>query len=294
MKALKLGIIGLSEGNGHPYSWSAIFNDYDKERMSRCPFPVIPGYLADQHYPEAAIKNAKVTHIWTQSKNISEDVAKAAYIPVICEKMEEMIPCVDAILLARDDAENHLSMVEPFLKAGLPVYIDKPIAYSVVEAEKIYALEQYQGQIFTCSALLYSKELQLNQAQRDSLGEILFIESQVMKSWKKYAIHIIDPVLNLINSKLHTSKVFKDETTTKVEASCENGIELSFTAHEVSQVPIEIRIFGTKGNVILRFSDTFSAFKAALQSFVNIVQGVEVAQDRNTVLERIAIIEKGY
>ena len=23
---LKLGIIGLSEGNGHPYSWSAIFN----------------------------------------------------------------------------------------------------------------------------------------------------------------------------------------------------------------------------------------------------------------------------
>ena len=26
---LKLGIIGISNGNGHPYSWSAIFNGYD-------------------------------------------------------------------------------------------------------------------------------------------------------------------------------------------------------------------------------------------------------------------------
>ena len=30
---LNLGVIGLSEGNGHPYSWSAIFNGYDSVEM---------------------------------------------------------------------------------------------------------------------------------------------------------------------------------------------------------------------------------------------------------------------
>lgn len=293
MKELKLGIIGLSEGNGHPYSWAAIFNGYNKEEMSQCPFPVIPVYLAEQNYPEAAIKNAKVTHIWTQSKDISKHVAKAANIPIVCDTMEEMIPDVDAILLARDDAEHHLAMAEPFLKARLPVYIDKPMAYSVSEAKKIYALEQYQGQIFTCSALLYSKELQLSRAQKNELGDIVLIEAQIMKSWKKYAIHIIDPVLNLINTKVQTSRTSKTKTTTNVEVICENGIKLSFTTHKMGQVPIEIKVFGTKGSVVLKFSDTFNAFKAALQHFINIVQDVEKVQDKSRVLERIAIVEMG-
>ena len=31
IKELKIGIIGSSDGNGHPYSWSAIFNGYNKK-----------------------------------------------------------------------------------------------------------------------------------------------------------------------------------------------------------------------------------------------------------------------
>ena len=38
---IRLGIIGMTEGNGHPYSWSAMFNKFDREAMPReCPFPV--------------------------------------------------------------------------------------------------------------------------------------------------------------------------------------------------------------------------------------------------------------
>ena len=42
MSDLRLGVLGLSEGNGHPYSWSAIFNGYDPQAMASCPFPDIP------------------------------------------------------------------------------------------------------------------------------------------------------------------------------------------------------------------------------------------------------------
>ena len=31
---IKIGIIGTSEGNGHPYSFSAIINGYDDKNMS--------------------------------------------------------------------------------------------------------------------------------------------------------------------------------------------------------------------------------------------------------------------
>ena len=62
-KNLKLGIIGISDGNGHPYSWASIFNGYNSELMEECGFPVIPRYLEKQNFPEDTIQNASVTHI---------------------------------------------------------------------------------------------------------------------------------------------------------------------------------------------------------------------------------------
>ena len=48
---VKLGVIGLSAGNGHPYSWSAIVNGYNPEVMKNCGFPIISEYLAKQTFP---------------------------------------------------------------------------------------------------------------------------------------------------------------------------------------------------------------------------------------------------
>ena len=114
MRDLKLGIIGMSEGNGHPYSWSAIFNGYDKRAMDDCGFPVIPVYLAKQRFPEDTIAGARVTNVWTQSINLSHKISKAAKIENVNESISEMIPQIDAALLARDDAENHFRFAKFF------------------------------------------------------------------------------------------------------------------------------------------------------------------------------------
>ena len=31
---IRIAMLGMVEGNGHPYSWSAIFNGYDPEKMA--------------------------------------------------------------------------------------------------------------------------------------------------------------------------------------------------------------------------------------------------------------------
>jgi hypothetical protein len=38
---IRLAMLGMIEGNGHPYSWSAIVNGYNPEEMAKCPFPMI-------------------------------------------------------------------------------------------------------------------------------------------------------------------------------------------------------------------------------------------------------------
>ena len=43
---IRLAILGGTPGNGHPYSWSAMFNGYDRELMTaECPYAGIPDYL---------------------------------------------------------------------------------------------------------------------------------------------------------------------------------------------------------------------------------------------------------
>src|SRR5574337_209542 len=198
LKLLRLGIIGMSEGNGHPYSWSAIFNGYEPTAMTSCPFPAIPEYLARQRFPEDAIAEAKVTHVWTQARAVSEHIAHTSRIDNVVDSYTDMIGEVDAVLLARDDAELHYEMSAPFLRAGLPVYIDKPLATTVAEARRIYSLEQYPGQIFTCSALRYSRDLCLTPDARERIGDIVYVHAVVMKAWERYAVHIIEPVLQLL------------------------------------------------------------------------------------------------
>ena len=129
-KKLRLGILGLSPGNGHPYSWSAIFNGYNRAEMAKCPFPAIPEYLVEQKFPDNFLVNSgEVTHIWTQDPGVSAQVAAAANIKNVVLHPQEMLGEVDAILLARDDAENHVAMAKPFLEAGLPIFIDKPLGF---------------------------------------------------------------------------------------------------------------------------------------------------------------------
>lgn len=296
MKPLTLGILGLSEGNGHPYSWAAIFNGYNPQEMNECPFPAIPKYFSTRTFPDDAISDAQVAYIWTQNKSLSRHIAKAAKIDCVVDHYKDMIGKVDGILLARDDAETHFEMSAPFIEAGIPIYIDKPIATSIKDAERIYSLQQYNGQIFTCTALSYAKEFNLDEKKRRHLGQIKYIDACVVNSWEKYGIHIIEPVLNLLSPQdqpFHFNVCQSDDKTI-VSVEWESGILTTFAALGKTTAPISIRIFGEDAHQELIFQDTYSAFKTALQTFVYSIAGhYHNPSPKERVLRTVTVIERG-
>ncbi len=292
---LKLGVIGFSEGNGHPYSWSSIFNGYDPLLMENCGFPAIPRYLSKQSFPEDCIKNAKVTDIWTQDKKISKKIAEACYIENITDHINDLVNKVDAVLLARDDAKNHLSMSEPFLEAGIPIYIDKPLALNVKQAKKIFSLQKYKGQVFTCSALRYAKEFILTERQKDFIGEIKSIEGFTSKSWDQYAVHIIEPILNLIpnHGNIDNYSNFHSDSITRLNILYENGIDIHFSTYGNIEIPLKINIHGKKGSLQFVFKDTFHAFYTALDEFIKSIRNKTQPIHQDDTLEIVRLIEIG-
>ena len=292
---IRLGIIGTSEGNGHPYSWSAIFNGYSKAAMGKCPYPAIPEYLAQQNFPNTQIQSAQVTHIWTQDKDTSKHIALASNIETIVTNYTDMIGHVDAILLARDDFKNHYELSAPFIKANLPIYIDKPLANTVKDARSILDSRLYADQIFTCSALFFAKEFQLSQEQLDHIGAIKHITASAPKDWNKYAIHIIDPLLRIIgfNRNIVTSTIQKTKKQKKVTLLWDDNITTTLISLGPTKEPFSIVLTGEKGEIRLVFKDTFYAFKKSLKTFIEIVQKQRATISQQHTLKVIEVIEKG-
>ena len=296
MKELKLGVIGLSEGNGHPYSWSAICNGYDSKYMKECPFPVIFDYLEEQSFPEAQLDGVRVTHIWTQDQKISENVARASKIENIVGDYKDMIGDIDALLLARDDAETHFEMAKPFLEADLPVYIDKPVALSTQDLQNIMELKRFPGQIFSCSALQFSKELELSSNDQAKLGDIKRIYGKTPKSWDKYAVHIIEPILRMFDyqSDIAEHSINKnDDGIVSNSFSFKNGIEITLEAYGANVTPIEIRVEGTKSELVLRFSDSFTAFREAIRLFILGINEKRDIIEESFLRKTVELIERG-
>jgi hypothetical protein len=292
---IRLGVLGYNEGNGHPYSWSAIINGYDPRVLSTCPYPIIIDYLSRKKYPDDFISGARVTHIWTQDPIRSRHIAETCFIETVVDSPEDLVGQVDGVLLARDDVECHLGLSEPFLKAGLPVYIDKPLSTTVAEAKRIYSLERYEGQIFTCSALRFAHEFQLSASERKDLGQILHIDACVMKNWPRYGVHVLEPVLSMLRELGPATEIrgthWRDRTTVNVRWA--GGVDGSFSCLGRASSPISIRLFAESGFREMVFIDTFAAFKNALSEFISCIRGTGTPIRKDFVLEVVRILEGG-
>ncbi len=270
---LKLGIIGLSKGNGHPYSWSAIINgDYDRETMGKCGFAGIPVYLA-ANFDTLGIDGAKVTHVWTQDRNLSEHIAKAARIENVVDQMEEMIGQVDAVLLARDDPENHVSMAKPFLEAGVPLFIDKPLAIS--KEDLAYFVQQHKmGKLFmSCSSMRYSGECRVAKTEFVSAGEIELVTAVGKKDWVKYGVHMLEALFAVLDDPKAISVQNIGQTGEDIVLiKFENGQRATVHLFLDIAATFQLSLFGRNKWKLVEIQNSYGMFKENLYEFIRSVR----------------------
>ena len=114
---------------------------------------------------------SSIGHIEGYSKTLSEKHGVKLYdsIPELCQN-------VDVVLLESVDGRPHLEQVKPVLKAGKPVFIDKPMAGSLRDALEIFRLaEAAKVPVFSSSGLRFSKASQ--EVRNGSLGKVSYAET---------------------------------------------------------------------------------------------------------------------
>lgn len=276
--ALKLGIIGMSEGNGHPYSWAAIINGkYDEHLMDQCGFAGIPLYL-NANKDTLGIEGARVTHIWTQDKKLSRHIAQASVIEEVVENMEDMIGEVDAVILARDDPEFHVAMARPFIEADVPLFIDKPLAANLDDLAYFSAQHGLGKFIMSCSSMRYATECRAAKASLGDLKAIELVTAVGKKDWTKYGVHMLEAVFALLDDP----KVASVQNTGKkgkeiVHVTFENGLDLTVHLFQDIAPTFQISVFGQQNWQLIDIKNSYAMFKENLLEFV---RGVRQGEPR--------------
>jgi predicted dehydrogenase len=270
---LRLGIIGMSEGNGHPYSWSAIINgDFDMREMDKCGFPGIPLYL-NANRDTLGIEAAQVTHIWTQDRKVSEHIAKASMIEHVVGNAEEMIGQIDALLLARDDPENHVTMAKSFLDADIPIFIDKPLAISTKDLTYFTQQNEKGKLVMSCSSMRYAGECRSVKAELDSLGKIELVTMVGKKDWVKYGVHMLEALFALLDdpkviSVQHVGQPGEDIVNIRFE----NGLPATVHLFMDITATFQISLFGQDNWRLIEIKNSYSMFKENLVEFIRSVR----------------------
>ena len=270
---MKIGIIGMSPGNAHPYSWSAIINGrFDAGEINRVGYPAVAAYL-EANKQTLGIHGAKVTHVWSQSEEISQSIALTTGIEHIAGSLEEMAGQVDAVLLSRDDAENHVAMARPFIDAGIPIFIDKPLILSISELE-YFANESAKGKIImSCSSMRYANECMVARQELASFGKIELITAVGKKDWNKYGVHLLEALFSVLDDPRPVSVRHIGQTGQDiVHVTFGNGVQAVLHLFMDITGTFQFSIFGQTGWKLVDVRNSYSMFRDNIIEFIRSVQ----------------------
>lgn len=262
----------MSEGNAHPYSWSSIINGkYDGEEIRGIGYPAVADYLTANR-DTLGIPEALVTHVWTQNRGISESIAASSGIKNIVDRKEDMIGKVDAVILARDDAENHVEMSKVFIEAGVPLFIDKPLAINQPDLEW-FGQQHAEGRfIMSCSSMRYANECRIVKQDIVTLGQMELVTAVGKKDWLKYGVHMLEAIFATlddpeVNTVQHTGEKGKDI----VHLVFENGLPATVHLFKDISGTFQISFYGRQTWKMAEIKNSYSMFRDNIIEFLRSV-----------------------
>jgi Oxidoreductase family, NAD-binding Rossmann fold len=286
-----IGIIGVSEGNGHPFSYSAIVNGYSEVGLAASGWPGIHDYVRRRHASEFGLADWRITHAWTQDPEVTARLCAAARITHGVADFHEFIGQVDAVIIARDDYSTHLSIAQPFLEAGLPVFIDKPLSIDLAE---LRILRPYleSGQLMSCSGMRYARELDEPRVNLRTYGQLKLIRGAIVLSWEKYGVHLLEAILSIATARPLSITMHPAEHPS-ASLRMDDGSLLQIDALGEAPPVFRVEIFGTKRIGSFDITDNFSMFRRMLWEFTNSIHTRRPAIRPERTLEIMRVLIAG-
>ena len=155
---IRVGMIGLD--TSHVPAFARLFNS-PKAEGDLAGFKIVAGYPGGTDMPASHDRVAKFT-----------EGLRVTGIEIV-DSIPKLLAKVDVVLLESVDGRIHLQEASQVIKAGKPLFIDKPLAGSLADAIVIYDLaQQHHVPCFSASSIRFGTGIQALK-KNASLGQIV-------------------------------------------------------------------------------------------------------------------------
>ncbi|GEO07252.1 oxidoreductase [Adhaeribacter aerolatus] len=279
-KGNRVGIIGLD--TSHSTAFTKELNKADAG-------DTYYGYKVVAAYPQGS------TDIESSTKRIpgyTEEVKKHGV--KIVDSIKALLKEVDVVLLETNDGRPRLEQAMQVLKAGKPMFIDKPVAASLHDTVAIYdAAKQYKVPVFSTSSLRYMPSVQ--EAAQGKVGKILGADTYSPATIEKshpdlfwYGIHGVESLFTLMGTGCKSVTRTQTENTEIVVGIWEDGRVGTFRGTRNGKHDYGGTVYGEKGNMSL---GPYGGYNALLSEIVKFFQTGNLPVKPEETLEIYAFME---
>lgn len=274
-KPLRIGIIGAE--NSHTIGFGKMFN-------------------TDKLFPGAEVK-----YLWGETDEFARNAAEKGNIPNIVEDPLEMLGNIDALIVDHRHAKYHLEAATPFIKEGIPAFIDKPFCYRAEEGEKFLELARSHGTPVTSyssiahSAATFDMKEQL--AGMETVNQVVRTGPVDMDSKYGgiffYGVHIVQPLMYMFGEGIERVKVTRSGKKGSASLVYNNGLFVTLifkdkaygweTFVETGDKMVELKSRVEEDNPQLAYTDMVRMFRTGREprsheSILNCVRVLEALE----------------
>ncbi|HWV25133.1 MAG TPA: Gfo/Idh/MocA family oxidoreductase [Thermomicrobiales bacterium] len=269
---LNLGLVGVN--TSHADAFSRIFN-------------------GDAETP-AIVEAARITHIWGGDPERVQELCAAHRIANAVDDPAAMIGHIDGALIVDDTGggASHADLAKPFIEAGVPLFIDKPMTTNYADAVALFDLaEQHNTPIMSCSALRFPVEL-----DRDAVaacGTLSSIVAVGPEEWFYYGVHVVE-LLGAVTTDRPTS-VHRYALDKKDIAVVEYDTDLVAVVETLRDAGylFHCAIFGEQGHTSFDVNDAMGFYSNEMREFAKMIETRQMPLRREQTLDVMAILHAG-
>ncbi len=191
-KSIRIGIIGAE--NSHTAGFGKLFN-------------------IDKKFPGVEVK-----YVWGETDAFAKSAMEKGAIPFQVKNEIEMLGKIDALIVDHRHPKYHLEPAIPYIKEGIPTFIDKPFCYRAAEGKDFLLLAKKLGTPVTSySSIAHSAATFDIMEQVAALGKI----NQVIRTGSVdldsqyggvffYGVHIVEPLMYMFGEDIAEVKVIRN------------------------------------------------------------------------------------
>ncbi len=236
--------------------------------------------IPDETTGEYIFPDIRITTIYGHDETQTKNVASEGQIKTIAATPDEILENVDAAMILFRDGNLHASYALPFIRAKIPVWIDKPFTVSIHDAKMLLKEADYHNSLITGGStckyshdVLHLAEIVDNGTLGDVISGYMNFPGDINSPYNGihfYGPHLAEMIFTIFGYQI------KSITTTLLNseiicvANYENiSVVLNFTNTIADNICL---IHGNKKSYAGKINIDFTTYKLGFEKFVEMLK----------------------